>query len=72
MKNNKVKKLEKKLKEFSPRGGSKCPICKCTFRDEYNCPHSIDQVKDFLKNKILEENIKMINRQYSKKYWGKL
>lgn len=67
MKNNAIKKWEKKLREFSPRGGSRCPICKCSFRDEYNCSHSIAQVERYYKNKILEEKIKMTNRQQKAK-----
>jgi hypothetical protein len=51
-----IKQLQKELDEFYARG-SRCPICKCDFRDEYSCPHSIEQVKGYLRNKIMDMKI---------------
>lgn len=50
---NKIKKLQKQLSEFSARG-SMCPICKREFRDEYNCSHSIADVKYYLEKEIMK------------------
>lgn len=54
-----IKKLEKRLREFSPRNNPRCPICGMNFRDEYNCPHSIAEAKNHLKQKILKAKIRI-------------
>lgn len=51
-----IKKAKQKLEEFSPRGGSNCPLCGKEFR--YGCDHSIQQAKEHMKDRILKLQIR--------------
>jgi hypothetical protein len=53
MNNKKIKRAKEKLNNFSARG-SRCPICKKSFR--HGCDHSVKQAED----RLFENYIKAI------------
>ncbi len=61
-----LKKLQERLKNFNARG-SNCPICGHEFRDEYNCPHSISEAIEHLKDKIFRAKFVDIMKKEMKK-----